>query len=93
MSDITDLQEERLKQLADRLKETSGWSDIPDHVFADIIYSTVSFGHVSEEQFRDEFGLTANAVQRWMTGKNLPQPDVRPVILRWILSVLENSET
>ena len=90
MGDVTDLQAERLKQLSDSLAEAIKWSDVPDHAFADIIYSTVSFGHVTEEQFRDEFGLTADAVQRWTTGKNLPQPEVRAVILRWILSDLVN---
>lgn len=57
-----------------------------DHEFTDIIYLALSAWGISETAFRDAFGLTAMAVQNWMNGNNLPQEDVRPKIVAWILS-------
>ncbi|TNE28081.1 MAG: hypothetical protein EP349_08330 [Alphaproteobacteria bacterium] len=88
MGQITDLQTERLKQLEKKLNTLLRQSDISDSDFAQAVYDIVSSGAVSEQQLRNEFGLTGGAVTRWTTGKNLPQPDIRPIILRWALSVL-----
>jgi len=88
MGQVTDLQTERLKHLEKKLNGFLNQSDIADGDFAQAVYDIVSSGAVSEQQLRDEFGLTGGAVTRWTTGKNLPQPDIRPIILRWVLSVL-----
>lgn len=59
-----------------------------DTEFAEAVYTAVSRFGVTETQFRDTFGLTKGAVERWTTLKNLPQPDVRPKIIEWILQSL-----
>ncbi len=53
--------------------------------FAEAVYQALTLG-VSEDDFRDTFGLTKGAVERWTMGKNLPQPVVRTKILQWIVS-------
>lgn len=85
MGEVTNLQAERLKQLEKKLNTLLRQPDISDGDFAQAVYDIVSSGAVSEQQLRDEFGLTGGAVSRWTTGKNLPQPDIRPIILRWVL--------
>ena len=90
MGQVTDLQAERLKHLEKKLNTLLGQPDISDGDFAQAVYDIVSSGAVSEQQLRDEFGLTGGAVTRWTTGKNLPQPDIRPIILRWVLAVLKD---
>lgn len=89
MGKVTDLQAERLKHLEKKIGALLRQSAISDSDFAQAVYDIVSCGAVSEQQLRDEFGLTGGAVTRWTTGKNLPQPDIRPIILRWALSLLK----
>ncbi|MDF3023578.1 MAG: hypothetical protein K0R10_939 [Alphaproteobacteria bacterium] len=59
-----------------------------DTEFAEAIYTATARFGITETQFRDTFGLTKGAVERWTTLKNLPQPDVRPKIIEWILQTL-----
>ena len=89
MGQVTNLQAERLKQLEKKLNALLRQPKISDGDFAQAVYDIVSCGAVSEQQLRDEFGLTGGAVSRWTTGKNLPQPDIRPIILRWVLAILQ----
>ncbi|TVQ84183.1 MAG: hypothetical protein EA357_03740 [Micavibrio sp.] len=93
MGKVTDLQTERRKQLETLLQELSARTEIGDGAFAEAVYAAVSSGFVTEEQFRREFGLSSGAVERWTTGKNLPQPEVRAVILRWAVSEIQNNGT
>jgi len=55
-----------------------------DSDFAEIIYTALTEWCIPEQDFRDSFGLTKDAVHRWSMRQNLPQPDVRPVILKWL---------
>ena len=89
MGQVTNLQAERLKQLEKKLNALLRQPEISDGDFAQAVYDIVSCGAVSEQQLRDEFGLTGGAVSRWTTGKNLPQSDIRPIILRWVLAILQ----
>ena len=57
---------------------------IDDAAFADVVYVAMSKFGVAEEDFRDTFGLTKGAVDRWSQRQNMPQPTVRPKILLWI---------
>lgn len=59
-----------------------------DQSFADAVYTAVSRFNIHEQLFRDAFGLSEGAVERWTTGKNLPQPVIRPKILQWIAEQL-----
>lgn len=61
---------------------------IADADFADAIYTAISRFGVEEDDFRDTFGLSKGAVERWTMLKNLPQPAVRPKILTWIAGQL-----
>jgi hypothetical protein len=58
--------------------------DVADGDFADAVYTAVTSFGLGEQEIRDAFGLTAGAVDRWMQGKNLPQPAIRGKILVWI---------
>lgn len=62
---------------------------ISDAEFADVIYQATTSWGIAEVQFRDNFGLTGGAVERWTTLKNLPQQSVRPIIFKWISDVLD----
>lgn len=57
---------------------------IEDAIFADVIYTAVSQFGVHEDTFRDTFGLTKGAVDRWTQQQNLPQPQIRSKILLWL---------
>lgn len=58
---------------------------ISDPDFADVVYTAMSSFGVDETQFRDEFGLSKGAVDRWTMRQNMPQPLIRGKILGWIL--------
>ncbi|MBV1929142.1 MAG: hypothetical protein KUG81_06475 [Gammaproteobacteria bacterium] len=72
-------------------KVCSASADIPDQIFADLIYTALTDWNISEQSFRDTFALSGETVQRWTTQKNLPQPDIRPVILQWVKEQTSNS--
>lgn len=57
---------------------------IPDAEFGDVIYEATTRWGIPEQAFRDAFGLTGGAVGRWTTLKNLPQPEIRSIIFKWI---------
>jgi hypothetical protein len=63
---------------------------IDDAVFADVIYTAMSKFGVDEGMFRDSFGLSRGAVDRWTQAQNLPQPAVRPKIIAWIKESLSD---
>lgn len=71
-----------------KLSAFSKQETVTDADFADAVYTAMSRFGIDETQFRDAFGLTKGAVDRWTTQKNLPQPGVRPKILGWILQKL-----
>jgi hypothetical protein len=69
-----------------KLAALAAQQSVADLDYADAIYTAVSSFGLSEQAFRDAFGLTAGAVERWTQGRNLPQPIVRPKIMAWILT-------
>lgn len=71
-----------------QLSKLSTEKTVEDAVFADIIYTALSKFAIEEETFRDAFGLTKGAVERWSQRQNLPQPNIRPKILGWIKTQL-----
>lgn len=66
----------------------AGNNPIGDAAFADLIYTAISTYGVSQDAFRDHFGLSKDAVERWILGKNLPQPIVRAKVLAWVAQQL-----
>lgn len=71
--------------LRKKISTLAAQEQVSDADFADAIYAAQSGLALPEQDFRDTFGLTAGAVERWMQRKNLPQPNIRPRILGWIL--------
>lgn len=71
-----------------RLSGFAAQPEVSDGDFADAVYTGISRFGVDETAFRDTFGLSRGAVERWTMQKNLPQPGVRPKILGWILQKL-----
>ena len=67
-----------------RLSKLAEAGTVEDAVFADMIYTAISKFAITEEDFRDAFGLTKGAVDRWSQRQNLPQPAIRPKIMAWI---------
>ncbi len=67
-----------------KLQKLAEGKSVDDAVFADLIYTAVSQFGLAEEKFRDAFGLSLGAVERWSQMQNLPQPLVRAKILTWI---------
>lgn len=65
-----------------------GNNTISDADFADFIYTALTIHGVSQDAFRDHFGLSKDAVERWILGKNLPQPMVRAKVLAWVAQQL-----
>jgi hypothetical protein len=57
---------------------------VDDAAFADVVYTAMSQYGLDETRFRDAFGLSLGAVDRWTQRQNLPQPAVRPKIIIWI---------
>lgn len=68
-----------------KLSKLATQPDVSDADFADAIYTAMSRFGVDEDAFRDTFGLSKGAVERWTMRKNMPQPSVRPKIMNWIL--------
>ncbi|MBI1214264.1 MAG: hypothetical protein GC185_00430 [Alphaproteobacteria bacterium] len=68
-----------------RLEHLAAQQSVDEADFADAVYTAQSAFGIEEQAFRDMFGLTAGAVERWTQRKNLPQPGVRPKILGWLL--------
>jgi hypothetical protein len=71
-----------------KLSKLAEAKTVEDAVFADVIYTAISKFGIEEEKFRDTFGLTKGAVERWSQLQNLPQPSVRPKIMGWIKETL-----
>lgn len=71
-----------------RLAETASAGTVQDQMFSDTIYTAVSQFGMTEDLFRDSFGLSKGTVERWMQGQSLPQPQIRPKILLWLQSQL-----
>ena len=67
-----------------RLSKLAEAKTVEEAVFADIIYTAISKFGIPEEDFRDAFGLTKGAIERWSQRRNLPQPNIRPKVLAWI---------
>jgi len=82
---VKSFETESFKAKLSKLAETK---TIEDAVFADVIYTALSKFRIEEEEFRDTFGLTKGAVERWTQRQNLPQPNVRCKIIAWIRSKL-----
>jgi hypothetical protein len=59
-------------------------SDIADETFSRAVTRASEDFGVGETAFRDAFGLSSGAVERWSNGKNLPHPLVRPKIMGWL---------
>lgn len=68
-----------------KLGKLSKQETVSDADFEDAVYTAMSSFGVDEGQFRDTFSLSKGAVDRWTMQKNLPQPNIRPKILGWIL--------
>ncbi|MBI3441030.1 MAG: hypothetical protein HY052_04390 [Proteobacteria bacterium] len=85
MSNVKSFEIEAFKA---KLSTLAGAKTVDDAAFADAIYTAVSKFGIDEDQFRDAFGLTKGAVDRWTQRLNLPQPTVRPKILKWIREAL-----
>lgn len=71
-----------------KLAHLVGQQEISDPDFADAVYTAMTGFGVDEAQFRDAFGLTKGAVDRWTMRQNMPQPLIRGKILGWILQKL-----
>ena len=78
---IKSFERESFKVLLSKLEEGK---TVADAVFADAIYTAMSKFGMEEEKFRDAFGLSKGAVDRWSQLQNLPQPHIRPKIICWI---------
>lgn len=68
-----------------KLAKLSAQPEVAGPDFADAVYTAISRFGLPETEFRDTFGLSKGAVERWTMQKNLPQPGVRPRVLGWIL--------
>ncbi len=64
--------------------------EVGDDDFSDSIYTAITAFGLTEDDFREGFGLSKGAVDRWTTRKNLPQPTVRPHVLAWVAAQLAN---
>jgi hypothetical protein len=58
--------------------------NIGDDAFSSAISRASRDFGVEESAFRDAFGLSCGAVERWCNGKNLPHPLARPKIAAWL---------
>lgn len=85
MSNIKSFEKESFKARLSKLAEEK---TVEDAVFADVVYTALSKFNIHEDEFRDTFGLSKGAVERWSVMKNLPQPAVRSKILGWIAAQL-----
>lgn len=74
-----------------RLERLSTQETVTDRDFCDMIYLARTLWAVPEGDFRDTFGLAAGTVDRWASGQNLPQEQVRGKILRWILGLINSA--
>lgn len=68
----------------EKLSKLAETKAIDDSVFADMVYTAMSEFGLDDQTFRDAFGLSGGAVERWTQRQNLPQPIVRPKIILWI---------
>jgi hypothetical protein len=67
-----------------RLKSFAPGSDVPDSIFAEIVYTAITQHGLPPSDLREFFGLSAFAVDHWILAKNLPQQIVRAKICLWI---------
>ena len=71
-----------------KLSKLAEAKTVDDAVFADVVYTAISKYAIAEDDFRDTFGLTKGAVDRWTQRQNMPQPNIRPKIVAWIRTKL-----
>ena len=62
---------------------------ITDATFASTIDKAVNLFGIEESKLRQAFTLSKSTVNRWIQQQNLPQPQVRPKIFRWIRDNLQ----
>lgn len=84
-SNVRSLEKEAFKR---RLAALVSGKAVNDVDFADCIYTAMSKFGIGENSFRDAFGLSKGAVERWTLLKNMPQPAVRAKILEWLIKEL-----
>lgn len=62
-----------------------------DHLFARIVSISIEDYGVKQSALAAKMKVSTAAVSRWATLKNLPTPTLRPVILRAIIGLIEQS--
>lgn len=79
---------QKTAELRNKISKLAAAPTVSDQDFAEAVYDALAITGISEDSFRDHFGLTKDAVHRWTQGQSLPQPMIRGKVLGWILAQL-----
>lgn len=85
--DVTNIYYDALVGFAALLEGDS--LDLSDaQTFQTIVFEATTHYSVKPKRLADHFGVNLSTVGRWAEGKNAPHPMARPVIVSWILDVI-----
>jgi len=63
-----------------------------DNNFQVAVQYAVKHCDLTPEAFMDQFGISRGTVSRWINGKSLPHPMMRPVIISWIQNCVKEGK-
>jgi DNA-binding transcriptional regulator YiaG len=89
---MTDAEREQHLQGAQKKAADAAKADeIKDADFRAILHDGQQLLNVSEKEFADELRVSHPRLNRWLRGKDLPHPVMRPGIVAWVAHKLSAS--
>src|SRR5918992_4834572 len=83
--------EQRLQAAQKKAADAAKAEEIKDSDFRAILRDGQKLLGMSEEEFADELRVSHTRVNRWLHGKDLPHPVMRPGIAAWVAHKLSAS--
>ena len=83
--------EQRLQAAQKKAADAAEADEIKDSDFRAILRDGQKLLGMSEEEFADELRVSHTRVNRWLRGKDLPHPVMRPGIAAWVAHKLSES--
>jgi ribosome-binding protein aMBF1 (putative translation factor) len=89
---MTNVEREQHIQAAQKKAADAAEADaIKDSDFRAILRDGHELLRISEEEFADELRVSHTRINRWLHGKDLPHPVMRPGIAAWVAHKLSES--
>lgn len=83
--------EQHLQRAHKKAADAAKAEEIKDSDFQAILHDGQKLLRMSEKEFADELRVSHSRLNRWLHGKDLPHPVMRPGIVAWVAHKLSAS--